>query len=223
MFENILDVKRLSLLKTLTALDELDGFYLAGGTALSLQLGLRVSVDFDFFTPHHFNADVLYNALKAHFNDVRAIDIVPDTCNLLIEDVRVSFFGYPYPMVESLVQGSDALSRLRMASPSDIAAMKLSAIGSRGSRKDFYDLYQIYHRVPGFDGKKLLCAARAKFGQEKDLTYMLMGLSYFDDAEQEELTQIFVKADWNEIKQFFIEEQARLFDSQEAQAREGMI
>lgn len=223
MFENILDDKRLSLLKALTALDELDGFYLAGGTALSLQLGLRVSVDFDFFTPHHFNADVLYNALKAHFSDVRAIDIVPDTCNLLIEDVRVSFFGYPYPMVESLVQGSDALSRLRMASPSDIAAMKLSAIGSRGSRKDFYDLYQIYHRVPGFDGKRLLSAARAKFGQEKDLTYMLMGLSYFADAEQEELTQIFVKADWNEIKQFFIEEQARLFDSQEAQAREGMI
>lgn len=223
MFESILDVKRLSLLKALTALDDLDGFYLAGGTALSLQLGLRVSVDFDFFTPHHFNADVLYNALKAHFNDVRAIDIVPDTCNLLIEDVRVSFFGYPYPMVESLVRGSDALSRLRMASPSDIAAMKLSAIGSRGSRKDFYDLYQIYHCVPGFDGKRLLSAARAKFGQEKDLTYMLMGLSYFDDAEQEELTQTFVKADWNEIKRFFIEEQARLFDSQEAQAREGMI
>lgn len=223
MFESILDVKRLSLLKALTALDDLDGFYLAGGTALSLQLGLRVSVDFDFFTPHHFNADVLCNALKAHFNDVRAIDIVPDTCNLLIDDVRVSFFGYPYPMVESLVRGSDALSRLRMASPSDIAAMKLSAIGSRGSRKDFYDLYQIYHCVPGFDGKRLLSAARAKFGQEKDLTYMLMGLSYFDDAEQEELTQTFVKADWNEIKRFFIEEQARLFDSQEAQAREGMI
>ena len=49
MFENILDEKRLSLLKALTALDALDGFYLAGGTALSLQLGLRVSEDFVFF------------------------------------------------------------------------------------------------------------------------------------------------------------------------------
>lgn len=54
MFENILDEKRLSLLKALTALDALDGFYLAGGTALSLQLGLRVSEDFGFFYPLSF-------------------------------------------------------------------------------------------------------------------------------------------------------------------------
>lgn len=69
-----------------------------------------------------------------------------DTCDLLIENVRVSFFCYPYPMVDALVSGTDRLQKLNMAGLSDIAAMKLSAIGSRGSRKDFYDLYQIYQR-----------------------------------------------------------------------------
>ena len=145
-----------------------------------------------------------------------------DTCDLLIENVRVSFFCYPYPMVDALVSGTDRLQKLNMAGLSDIAAMKLSAIGSRGSRKDFYDLYQIYHRVPGFNGQRLISAAKAKFGQEKDLTYMLMGLGFFDDAEREELPLTFVQADWTEIKRFFLAEQRRLFDEEEARMRKKM-
>ncbi len=222
MFENILDEKRLSLLKALTALDALDGFYLAGGTALSLQLGLRVSEDFDFFTPRHFNADALCGVLQGHFPSTGVIVLESDTCDLLIENVRVSFFCYPYPMIDALVSGTDRLQKLNMAGLSDIAAMKLSAIGSRGSRKDFYDLYQIYHRVPGFNGQRLISATKAKFGQEKDLTYMLMGLGFFDDAEREELPLTFVQADWTEIKRFFLAEQRKLFDEEEARMRKKM-
>lgn len=222
MFESILDEKRLSVLESILALEALDAFYLAGGTALSLQLGLRVSVDFDFFTPRHFNADVLCGALRARYPSTQVIVLEPDTCDLLIEGVRVSFFCYPYPMVEALVQGTGALHKLHMASPTDIAAMKLAAIGSRGSRKDFYDLYQIYHCVPGFDGRRLIAASKTKFGKEKDLAYMLMGLGYYDDAEQEELPETFVHADWDEIKRFFIAEQRKLFDEEEAQMRREM-
>ena len=221
MFERVLDDGRLALLKSLTALEALDGFYLAGGTALSLQLGLRVSVDFDFFTPRRFNADALCDALRARFPLLRVIVLEPDTCDLLIEDVRVGFSRYPYPLVEPLVRGLGDLGGLRMAAPSDIAAMKLSAIGSRGARKDFYDLYQIYHRVPGFDGNRLIAAARTKFGAERDLTYILMGLGCFDAAEREELPETFVPADWNAVKRFFVEEQRRLFDGEEARARKA--
>ena len=219
MFEGILDEKRISLLADLTSLEAVRPFYLAGGTALSLQLGLRVSVDFDFFSPRHFNADSLCAELQARFSNTRVIVIEPDTCDLLIDDVQVSFFGYPYALVNDLVQGTDALRELRMASPEDIAAMKLSAIGSRGSRKDFYDLYQIYQRVPGFDGRRLLDVARAKFGRERDLGYMLMGLGYFESADSETLPKTFVSADWGGIKRFFREEQRRLFEEEETRAR----
>ena len=219
MLESVLDDGRLALLKSLTALEALDRFYLAGGTALSLQLGLRVSVDFNFFTSRRFNADALCDALRARFPSTRTIVLEPDTCDLLIKDVRVSFFRYPYPLVEALVRGLGEFSNLCMANPVDIAAMKLSAIGSRGARKDFYDLYQIYHRVPGFDGDRLIAAVRAKFGRERDLTYMLMGLGCFDEAEREELAETFVPAGWDEIKRFFIAEQRRLFDKEEARAR----
>ena len=222
MFESILDPKRGSLLKSLAAADALDAFYLAGGTALSLQLGLRVSVDFDFFTPRHFNADALCAMLRGRCPSMRVLVMEPDTCDLLIDNVQVNFFCYPYPMVRPLVQGAGEYRKLRMASPQDIAVMKLSAIGSRGSRKDFYDLYQIYRCVPGFDGEQLLSLTRAKFGEKMDIAYMLMGLGYFDDAEQEELPKTFVHADWEEIKRFFVGEQRRLFDREAEKTRKEM-
>lgn len=223
MFEHILDKKRLSLLKMLVKTGVLDGFYLAGGTALSLQLGLRVSEDFDFFTLRHFNADSLYDVLRKRFPSARAVVIEPDTCDILIDGAKVSFIFYPYKLVEAFVQGSGDFDRLRMASPEDIAAMKLSAIGSRGARKDFYDLYQIYRCVPDFDGKRLLSVTREKYGREKDITYMLMGLGYFDDAEQEALPKTFVPADWEEIKRFFVSEQRRLFDEEESRVRKAIL
>ena len=94
-----------------------------------------------------------------------------------------------------------------MASVDDIAAMKLSAIGSRGSRKDFYDLYQIYHIEPGFQSERLINAVHQKFGQDFDMTYMVMALNYFENAETETLPKLFVHADWDQIKQFFTENQ----------------
>lgn len=221
MYEKILDAKRLELLRDLTLQDALESFYLAGGTALSLQLGLRVSVDFDFFTPRPFNADTLRAVLSRRFSNIRALVAERDTCDLLIEGVRVSFFGYPYPLVRALVPGGASLPRLRMADPVDIAVMKLSAIGGRGSRKDFYDLYQIYRSVPGFDGEQLLSATREKLGQDFDVTYMLMGLGYFDDAENEVLPKTFVPAEWTEIKRFFMAEQQSLFEHEEARERDA--
>ena len=179
-------------------------------------------MDFDFFTQRRFNPAALCETLRERFPSTRAVVLEPDTCDLFIEDVRVSFFRYPYKQVEPVVQGDGRLQGLRMASPSDIAAMKLSAIGGRGSRKDFYDLYQIYHCVPGFNGERLISVAKEKFGPGTDLTYMLMGLAYFDDAEQEELPRTFVHADWEDIKRFFVLEQSRLFGMEEALARRAI-
>lgn len=206
-----LDPQRIDLLKTLTDSSLLSPFYLAGGTALSLQLGLRISFDFDFFTDSRFSPDALSADLKQLITDTKLVYSDRDTCDLLIQQVQVSFFRYPYPLVSSPVTGVSPLTSLKMASVDDIAAMKLAAIGSRGSKKDFYDLYQIYHTVPGYQSERLISAVRHKFGQDFDMTYMVMALNYFESAESETLPRLFVPADWEEIKQFFIKEQKILF------------
>lgn len=76
MHWNILDKKRISLLREIVKSVEIGEYYMAGGTALSLQLGLRKSVDFDFFVPHKFNPHSLYAQLKdICIDDITAVNV----------------------------------------------------------------------------------------------------------------------------------------------------
>ena len=212
MYLRILDSKRISLLQSLVQFPELEPFDLAGGTALSLQLGLRVSHDFDFFSTADFNKEHLLSCLQSAFTHLETLQLVRGTCDVLIDGIQVSFFHYPYPRIAPSLTDPDGFPGLKLASIDDIAAMKLSAIGSRASRKDFYDLYQILHICVDFPPERLLDDVHRKFGETFDATYMLMSLSYFRDAESEVLPECFVKTDWEEIKSYFISLQPLLME-----------
>ena len=58
MYWNIFDEERYQLLKNITETVSLNNYYMIGGTALSLQLGLRESFDFDFCVPEPFNNEI---------------------------------------------------------------------------------------------------------------------------------------------------------------------
>lgn len=148
MHLEILDQPRIDLLKEIVSNIDIGEYYLAGGTALSLQLGLRKSVDFDFFVPHKFNTDALYTQLADLCPDDIRATAVDDrgTCEVIMNGIKVSFFEYQYDTVYEYVRDKD-LPALAMASIEDIAAMKVAAIGGRGSKKDFFDLYEILTRT----------------------------------------------------------------------------
>ncbi len=98
------------------------------------------------------------------------------------------------------------MPKLNMASVLDIAVMKIVAIGGRGAKKDFFDLYNIIKK----DNVKIDELAKGliqKCGNNINYANIIMGLSYFEDAEQEILPKTFVKYDWEEIKRFFIKNQ----------------
>ncbi len=211
MHTEILDAARVLLLSRLIALPELSPFTLGGGTALSLQMGLRVSHDFDFFSERGFSPDHLLSVLRRAFPRLHVLQLVAGTCDVTIDGVQVSFFHYPYPMAAPPVGGGEEFPQLRMLSVADIAAMKLSAIGSRGSRKDFYDLFQILHLCPDLTPQRLLDGVHRKYGDLRDVGYMLMGLVYFEDAEHEHLPKTFVPADWDDIKAYFRSVQADFY------------
>lgn len=198
----ILDKYRIELLKQLVNIIDLDDCYMAGGTALSLQLGLRKSVDFDFFVPGRLNSSVLFEQLRSLDRNIIATDISSrGTCDVIINGVQVSFMEYHYKLVDPLIE-SEEIAGLKLASINDIASMKALAMANRGSKKDFFDLYHIY-KIPGFDTEKLVSCLRDKYGENTDLSYIGMGLNYFDDAEDEVLPETFVKYDWDKIKLFF--------------------
>lgn len=216
MFWNILDKDRILLLKEIISKVDLEDFYLAGGTGLSLQLGLRKSEDFDFFIPHKFSTDSFSKNFGEIFQeDLQEAQVVPnDTYDIVIRGIQVSFFWYPYKVLSEFVCPPD-LPGLKIAGIPDIAAMKALAIGGRGTKKDFFDLYQIF-KLTDYDIHKLVDDIIHKYGNRPNFTYVGMGLNYFEDAEDEKLQQTFVPYDWNEIKRFFSSIQSDFFHDLDA-------
>ena len=80
--------------------------------------------------------------------------------------------------------------------------MKLSAVAQCGLRKDFYGVHALLTRHCPLS--ELLALYREKF-QISDITPVLYGLSYFDDAEQEPEPLMLEKTTWKQVKQDIVQ------------------
>jgi len=118
----------------------------------------------------------------------------------MIHDMHVGFFGYSYP----LLAPTDSVEGVAIAGVVDIGLMKLDALISRGSRKDFYDLYFILQQVP-LD--ELLILGRTKYPYARDFELMAIeSLVWFDNADHDVQPHLFTDLAWDQVKQFFIAE-----------------
>lgn len=178
MFPQTLYPKTKQVLEKLVQQDFLADFYLAGGTGLALEIGHRKSIDLDFFSNTFPNRDILLQNLLL-FNPTITQE-APGTIDCLIDTVKVSFLSYTYPLIaEKLMFGN-----VSVASIADIACMKLSAISSRGAKKDFVDLFYILKN--GFTLAQLFNLFEQKFaGVSYNRMHILKSLVYFDDADQD--------------------------------------
>jgi predicted nucleotidyltransferase component of viral defense system len=182
-------------------------FYLAGGSALALRLGHRVSVDLDFFSDVDEMGDDSRAEIMAAFKQRRATKVLEDVFgNLLmeIEDTHVGFFSYGYPLLEPPAE----VLGVRVAGLLDIGMMKLDALISRGARKDFYDLYFIARQVPL---EEMLHQSPVKYPYAHDYEMMaLTSLTYFENANQQMSIESLPPTDWETVKDFFVAEARRL-------------
>ncbi len=178
-------------------------FYLAGGTALALHLGHRVSRDLDFFNSESFDEEKVLNELK----EVEKLSVISkgtETLHLHISGIKVSFLGYHYPVLFPFAsfQGVPA------ADPRDIACMKISAIAGRGSRRDFVDLYVTAQQ---YGLAHLLDLFKKKYAQiDFNLVHALKSLTYFRDAEKDPMPKMLVPISWSAITEFFRQEAPKL-------------
>jgi predicted nucleotidyltransferase component of viral defense system len=111
-------------------------FYLAGGTGLALYLGHRRSVDLDFFLGEDFNEDSVLQKLQ-RIEGFALVAKEPGTIYANIRQTKVSFITHAYPALFPFL----LFLGTNVADPRDIACMKISAIASRGTKRDFVDLY----------------------------------------------------------------------------------
>lgn len=136
LYKETVSPRTLEILKELMTEPSLGNFFLAGGTALALQIGHRISIDLDFFTINDFDKDGLLEELERSYGF--AVDYQQkNTLKGRIENVKVDFIAHQYPLLSPLTNDEG----VRMCSLRDIAAMKLNAIAGNGTRiKDYIDV-----------------------------------------------------------------------------------
>lgn len=173
------------------------GFYLGGGTAIAIQLGHRRSVDLDWFTPGEIAEPLgLAGELRRSGFAFEVTSVEEGTLHGEVESVKLSFLEYRYPALNPPVEWTEF--ECRLAALEDLACMKLSAIGDRGAKKDFIDIYELGRTH--FTLEQMLDFYQQKF-DTRDIAHTIMALTYFDDAEEEDMPEMLWNVEWQEVKQ----------------------
>jgi len=207
MYKSVLEKTTINNIGILNQQDFIKSFYLAGGTACAIHLGHRISNDLDFFSEEDLSPFIVKNSLQSngHF----LIDY-SDSKTLIgrFNKTKISFFEYKYP----LIRKTHPFINLNISSLEDLACMKIDAISSRGSKRDFVDLYFILKNfAPGL--KTLFKYFEEKYGKENyNIYHIYKSLVYFDDAERDPELNMLVKYSWKSVKNFFIEQIKKLSD-----------
>ncbi|MBI5047920.1 MAG: nucleotidyl transferase AbiEii/AbiGii toxin family protein [Deltaproteobacteria bacterium] len=188
------------LLGVLKGITHKYNFVLAGGTALALQIGHRISVDLDFFSEKSFSTDALYREFqKAGLKPIIQQE-TEGALTAMVNEVKVSMLHYPYPFLDKrlLWKGID------IAGIIDIAAMKIMAITQRGAKRGFIDLYFILKDTPF---RKIAENMIQRYGADR-LNPVNIGkaIIYFTDADIDPDPQYCgrEKPEWKGIKKFFV-------------------
>lgn len=194
MFEQTISKQTKQSLELIGTLPAFQQFYLAGGTALALQLGHRTSLDLDFFSTRTFSEDRCITTLskKAKFR-LRQKDV--QTVHGVLDTTRVSFIHYPYKLLyKTLLYCGVQLADIR-----DIACMKLDAIATRGSKKDFIDIHTILQTQ--YSLQEVLLLFEKKYKKiDYNMVHVLKSLVFFADADSEPAPNMFVGIKWEQTK-----------------------
>jgi predicted nucleotidyltransferase len=185
------DEGTLGLLKQLQSLSILSEMRLVGGTSLALQIGHRKSIDIDLFGILSADYENLMDELKT-LGEVVPLKNSKNIHSLLINEIKVDIVNYEYNWLTNKIKTDN----IHLATIEDIAAMKLNAIIGRGSKKDFIDLFFI---LKDYSLATLIDFYTKKYNDGSTFL-VLKSLTYFEDADMEEMPFMFNNIDWQTIK-----------------------
>lgn len=187
----------LELLKHLMATPYLQDCRLVGGTSLALQYGHRSSVDLDMFGDVP-DDDLALLEIMENFGTVQGQKTSKYIKSFIVDNIKVDFVNYSrFPWLEEPIVEDG----LRLASPKDIAAMKIFAIQNRGSKKDFIDMYFLLQH---FSLEEILGFYSMKH-PDYSMFRTRMSLTYFEDAEGDECPKMWENVEWETVKKTIAE------------------
>ncbi|MFH1838101.1 MAG: nucleotidyl transferase AbiEii/AbiGii toxin family protein [Candidatus Kuenenbacteria bacterium] len=177
-------------------------WYLAGGTALALQVGGRKSLDLDFFKRKKSfdTSEILDNFLEN--NKWKTIVNKKNTIYGELFKAKVSFIAYPFFVPK---QKFTQYGFIKILHPLDIAVMKIIAISQRGRKRDFFDFYWCVKNIEPLEN--LIKRLKIQYPSvAHNYHHILKSLVYFNDAESDPMPEIFFKATWKDVKNYFKKE-----------------
>ena len=187
----------LELLKSLASQPELAQTRLVGGTALALQYGHRQSIDLDFFGILPEEKEELVEMTK-RVGNVLVTNRSKMILQTVINQIKVDFVDYSrYEWIDEPVMGDGFV----LASDKDIAAMKVNAIIGRGTRKDFIDLYVLLQH---YSLLEIMAFYKQKYPEFSEYR-ALLSMTYFEDAEMQDMPKMFIDTSWDTMKSTIIE------------------
>lgn len=175
--------------------------YLAGSAALCAYIGHRPVRDLDLMGYNRLTSpqrrDLLQDLLRLD-GDIRVETARDGFLYVRFPESRghtgVRFYYYPYPLIDA----EEEVAGMSVASALDLGLMKLGAITSRGSRRDFLDLYLLCRQLPL---EHLLERCQEKFGHVRDFALQaLKGLADLDHARRDPMPDSFGEVTWVEVE-----------------------
>lgn len=200
MFTSCISPQAKNVYKKLAKKGVSQPFYLAGGTALALQIGHRRSVDLDFFSKEKFSVKRLVNNLS----DIDHVTVTfedPESVSVEFGGAKLSFLYYPYRLLFPFIEwsGYGELADIR-----DIACMKIDAIASRGTKRDFVDLYYL---LKCYSLRDLLAFFGKKYENvHYNTLHIMKSFVYFADAEDEAMPKQTKSIPWKSMKKTIMDE-----------------
>ena len=189
--------KTLSLLKKLMSMPQLNDFCLVGGTALSLKLGHRISIDLDLFQTTEIEAERLIKLLQQEFESDFEYENLKINYAVFckINKVKVDLVQYSHPLIDTV----EVIDGIRMYSNKDIAAMKINAILGRGVKKDFWDLFEL---LKLYSLNDIINFYNQKYPNQQLLISIPNALTYFEDADDSPDPISLLGQTWEDVKEF---------------------
>lgn len=185
-------------------------FYLAGSAALTLHVGHRRVASLDLMAPsNRLTGPERRDLLQALLDLETATEVETARDGYLFVrfgETPVRFFYYPYPLIDPF----ETLFGVDVVSAADLGLMKLGAIISRGTRRDFVDLYLLCREVPLV---QLLKRSEEKFGHVRDFPLQaLKGLADLSLVEGEPMPRLADPLEWETVERWLETEVRRLGD-----------
>ncbi|GHT00535.1 hypothetical protein FACS189421_12650 [Bacteroidia bacterium] len=207
LYYNTVNHQLLSTLKKLMDSPVFNSFRLVGGTALSLQLGHRESIDIDLFTDENYGTidfDIIDNYFKSNFVFVETSPsrVVGMGKPYYIGDDDKNFVKVDLFYTDAFIRSVVETDGIRLAHIEDIIAMKIDVIQRQGRKKDFWDIHEL---MSDYSIEKMISLHEERYPYSHDKEAILSNFTLFQKADEENNPMCLRGKYWEIIKFDFIQ------------------